>query len=469
VWRLDARAQAALVRAGDASAVELVDAAIARIERLDPVLNAVVVPLYERALDHVRRGLPAAAPDAPFEGVPFLPKDAGQELAGTPHWVGTPVLRRTGHRSPLTTPLAARFEELGFVTLGKTNVPELSSGSTTEPRELGPTRNPWDTDRTAGGSSGGSAAAVAAGLVSVAHGADASGSLRFPAAACGLVTLKPTRGRVPGGMAAAGMVDPLGMWCDLVLTRTAGDLAAVFGLVAAGAPAVGPFATDPGGLRVGLLASDPIVGLPVDPACADAVHRTGALLEGFGHRVDVDHPPALDGLFGRVATDFAVFGAHGRHTQVQWLEERVGRALEPGDISPTLAEQAARGAAVAAAEVAGAVDRLRTAMAAVADWWHDHDILVTPTMNQPPWPIGSGNEGQEGRFSGGFPLAFSFTGQPAMSLPVHATDAGLPVGVQVVGRAGTDEHLLGLAAKLEEATAWPERWPRTATAGGALR
>ena len=449
------------MRRGDVTAGELVDTAIDRIERLDAELNAVVIPLYDRARAQLA-GLGEHGTGAPFAGVPFLLKDAGQELAGTPHWVGTPVLHRTNHRSPETTPLARRFEELGFVTVGKTNVPELSSGSTTEPRALGPTRNPWDPERTAGGSSGGSAAAVAAGLVAVAHGADATGSLRFPASACGLVTLKPTRGRVPGSMGAAGIDDALELWCDFVLARTVGDLTAFFGLLAT-PPTRPPASPARVPLRVGLLLSDPILGPPPDPACTEAVERTGTLLEALGYDVDTDHPSALGGLFARVAGDFAIVGAHGRASQARWLEARVGRLLEPGDISPALAEQAAQGDGVTGADLARATRNLRSAMAAVLPWWDDHDVLVTPAMREPPWPIGSGNEGREGRFSGGFPMPFSFTGQPAMSVPVHSTDAGLPVGVQLVGAMGADEALLAMAGRLEEVLAWPDRWPALAT------
>ena len=196
-WRLDATAQAALIRHGETTPEELVELALARIERLNPAINAVITPLPEDA-----RRLVAALPndDLPFRGVPILLKDAGEELEGTQYYLGTSILRNMDYRSKRTTELVHRLLEAGFIPIGKTNVPELSYGFSTEPPAFGPTRNPWDPSRSAGGSSGGSAAAVAAGFVSVAQGSDGNGSIRVPAACCGLVTLRPSRGLVPAAI-----------------------------------------------------------------------------------------------------------------------------------------------------------------------------------------------------------------------------------------------------------------------------
>ncbi len=182
LWRLDATAQAALVRSGQVTVAELVDAAIGRTERLNPQVNAVITPLFDAAR---RRAADGVDREAPFAGVPLLVKDACLEIAGTPYYLGSRVPRDIDYRSKTTTELAERFQRAGFIVFGKTNLPELSSGVTTEPSAFGPTRNPWDLARTAGGSSGGSAAAVACGMTSVAHGGDATGSLRYrpPAAA----------------------------------------------------------------------------------------------------------------------------------------------------------------------------------------------------------------------------------------------------------------------------------------------
>src|SRR5438105_1069845 len=219
LWKLDAVAQAALVRSREVTPVELLEAAIGRIELLNPQLNAVITPLYERARIRATK----VDRDAPFAGVPLLLKDACQQIGGTPYYIGTSVLRDLGYRSTRTTELTEGFERAGFVALGKTNVPELSSGATTEPRAFGATCNPWDLTRTPGGSSGGSAAAVAAGMVSIASGGDAGGSLRYPAACCGLVTLKPSRGGVPAET-PTGDEDVLGMWSEFVLARSVRDL-----------------------------------------------------------------------------------------------------------------------------------------------------------------------------------------------------------------------------------------------------
>lgn len=228
LWRLDATAQAALVRSRDLAPSELVEAAIARVDALNPAVNAVVTPLYDDAL--------AAAAhvdlDAPFAGVPLLVKDACLQVEGTPYYLGLRALRDTDYRSTRTTLLARRLRGAGCIFLGKTNVPELSATASTEPPAFGPTRNPWDLARTPAGSSGGSAAAVACGMTSLAHGADGGGSLRYPAAACGVVTLKPSRGRVPSET-ATGEPDLLGTWSEFALGRTVRDLAALLDAVGA--------------------------------------------------------------------------------------------------------------------------------------------------------------------------------------------------------------------------------------------
>lgn len=209
LWEFDAVGTACLLRDGEVTAGEVLEATVARIEAHRD-LNAVVIDLFDRA-----RQRTAAGVSGPFAGVPLLLKDACQELAGTPHWVGTAVLHQGKHRSATTTPLASLFEQLGFVIVGKGNVPELSVSSSTESAEFGATHNPYRRGTTAGGSSGGCAAAVAARLTPVAHGSDGSGSLRIPASACGLLTLKPSRGRGPASLPAAGDVDLSG--CGLSL------------------------------------------------------------------------------------------------------------------------------------------------------------------------------------------------------------------------------------------------------------
>ncbi|MDA1002909.1 MAG: amidase, partial [Chloroflexi bacterium] len=313
LWRLDATEQAALVRRGEVSPDELIDIAVARIERLNPRVNAVIALFPEAARRQARE---RRTRDAPFAGVPMLLKDAVQELAGTPYTLATPLLRDLGHRSPRTTEFARRLRRAGFVFIGKTNLPELSSGVTTEPEAFGATRNPWDLNRTVSGSSGGSAAAVASGMVAIAHGGDATGSLRFPAAACGVATLKPTRGAMPHRTPAA-QPDAHRVWTDFVLTRSVRDLRGVLASVRNDhPPAPAPNATRH--LRIGLLTEDVIARQAVDPTCVAAVERAGEALRGLGHRVEHAHPPALATFLRPLAASGAL--SYGRVTQRRWLE-----------------------------------------------------------------------------------------------------------------------------------------------------
>ncbi len=439
---------AAAIRSGLVSEREVVDAAIARVERLDRQLGAVVIPLFERALNNATGDRRAEL----FGGVPMLLKDAGEELDGTPHWVGTQGLRSAASRSTTTTMLAGRFEELGFAIIGKSACPELSASSTTEPAGFAPTRNPWDPTRTAGGSSGGSAAAVAAGLVPLAHGSDATGSLRFPASHCGVVTLKPTRGRIPQE-APTGQSDPLRVWTQFALARDIEDLRRLFPLLASGEATQSPFRRS---LRVGLLDRDPIIGLPVDSECVRAVHVFGDAMLLLGHRVERDFPPALATLFGPFRTSMAVLEPWIRFEQRTWMEQRLARPCQPGDLTDEILELAEQGGRLASPVVGEAWARVRQAMAPIPSWWDTgFDLLATPVMLAPPWKLGEAAPGKTGMFC----APFSFTGQPALVVPVAVTPDGLPVGVQIIGRHGDDEVLLDLGATLQEAIGWLERRP----------
>src|SRR2546427_2545055 len=308
---LDATAQAELVRQRKVSPRELVDAAVARIERLNPKLNAVVTQRFEKARAE------AAAPDlpaGPFRGVPFLLKDLICHSAGDPYHAGMRLLRELGWIERYDTHLAARFRAAGFVFLGRTNVPELGPAPTTEPVAYGPTRNPWDTSRSPGGSSGGSAAAVAAGLVPVAHANDGGGSIRIPSSECGLVGLKPSRGRTSLGPDAGEGWG--GLSVEHVVARSVRDTAAVLDAVAGylpgdpytAPPPARPFRDEAGGppgrLRVGLLVKAPAGQAEVHPECATAARETARLLESLGHRVEGSFPvPLAEDEGGRAAGD----------------------------------------------------------------------------------------------------------------------------------------------------------------------
>src|SRR3954447_23643153 len=273
---LDATAQAELVSSGEASPTELVDAAIARVEALNPELNAVIHDLSEEG----RQAAAGELPDGPFKGVPFLFKDIGAALAGQPFHLGSRVLKEVDFRIPVDTYLGQRFRDAGFVTIGKTNVPELGILPTTDPVAYGPSKTPWDTSRSTGGSSGGSAAAVASGMVAVAHANDGGGSIRIPASCCGLVGLKPWRGRVSRGPEFTAVDDML--VAELCVSRSVRDTAAVLDAVhgrAPGDPYVAPAPTrpytdeleaDPKGLRIGLMTQQPVQAGVVDPAVVDA-------------------------------------------------------------------------------------------------------------------------------------------------------------------------------------------------------
>src|ERR1700751_4309664 len=298
---LDAIAQAELVRQRRVSPLELVDAAIDRIHALNPRLNAVIIPLFDQARAQAKSG---AIPDGPFRGVPFLLKDLGAAYGGDPLYMGMRLLRDAHFVAPHDTYLAAKFKAAGFICLGKTNTPERGLITTTEPEAFGPSRNPWDVTRSTGGSSGGSAAAVAARMVAVAHANDGGGSIRIPASECGLVGLKPSRGRVSLGPDVGDAWH--GLAIEHVVTRSVRDSAAVLDAIAGNMPG-DPYSAPPqrrpfvqeigtrrGRLRIGVMKRSPKGGSPLHPDCAAAVEEVAKLLQSLGHSVQESHPAALD-------------------------------------------------------------------------------------------------------------------------------------------------------------------------------
>ncbi len=426
---LSASDQLELLAADEADPDELRDAGIRRCEALNPAVGFLVAALYERAPG----------------GVPMLLKDAGQEIAGTPHWVGLAALREAGHRSAHTTALAARFEHAGFSIIGKSACPLLANGVTTEPPGFPPTRNPWNLSRSVGGSSGGAAAAVACGVVPIAHGSDATGSLRFPAALCGLVTLVPTAGIVEA-VPPCGR-PPNGVWRDFVLARDARDLTLLFGILA------GPHNPEPprSDQRVRVLDHDPELGLSVDPACTRAVHTVGTLLEELGYDVEAGWPAALDTLWQRVGQAFAVTADATRPPVLRWIEEQLGRPLEDGDVPSDVIEAAERDEARTPAERERARSVIDSAIRPLLGWWDDHDLLVTPATFMAGWPLGDQPGYPE---CGTLAAPFSLTGQPSIVIPVLDDASRAPVGVQIVGWRGGDGELLRLANSLQTHLEW---------------
>jgi len=459
---LDATAQAELVRTKQVKPLELVDAAIARIERLNPSVNAVVTPMYDEARELAAGPLP----DGPFAGVPFLLKDLGALYRGARYTAGSAFLK--DWVSPMDTELVARYRRAGLVVLGKSNTPELGLVPTTEPALFGPTRNPWDLTRTAGGSSGGAAAAVAAGMVPFAHGSDGGGSIRIPASCCGLFGLKVSRGRNPRN-------PDLGLSVDHVLTRSVRDSAALLDATAGPAPGdpywappparpyIEEVGADPGRLRIAFTAAAP-TGVPVHPDCVAAVEDAAALCADLGHVV-TEAPAPIDGpAFARA---FTGFWAAMCATTVDSLAQLTGRTPTPEQFEPFTWALAELGRQRSAPEHLLAVVHLQAVAAAMAAFFTEYDLWLTPTVSQPPPPLGSFEAPPDNPLA---PLARSgafvpFTppanaiGAPAMSVPLYWNGEGLPVGVQFVGRFGDEATLLRLAAQLEQARPWAKRRP----------
>lgn len=466
---MDATAQAELVASGEVSAVELLDAAVARIETIDPALNAVVLRWFDAA-----RELAASdeLPDGPFRGVPFLLKDLWAHHAGQPLTNGNRALAAERPVSDADTTLVARYRAAGFVIAGRTNSPELGSLPVTEPVAYGPTRNPWDTSRTPGGSSGGSAAAVAAGLVPIAHASDGGGSIRIPASCCGLVGLKVSQGRITLGPTRSE--SNLGV--EHCVSRTVRDTARLLDAthgpgigdtVIAPAPA-GSFldevGADPGRLRIGLLDHDPR-GSEIDPACADAARSAARMLEGLGHDIESAWPDVLADT--TMTARFMALWATNMATGIASMGAQIGRELTEDEVEPVNWAQAQYAGMFTAVQLADAQAATVEFRRAVQQWWADGwDLLLTPTCGEPPVPIGEHDPAPGDPMAGmrraarfvPFTPAFNMSGQPAISLPLHWHD-GLPIGVQLVAAYGREDLLLRVASQLEASNPWADRRP----------
>lgn len=465
----DALGQAELVRKKEISAAELVEAAISRIEDLNPRLNAVITPMYEHARERAR-----SPGSGPFAGVPFLLKDLLAEYAGFRFTQGTAFLR--DYVSKHDTELVKRLKRCGLIVVGKTNAPELGVGPTTEPRLFGPTRNPWDLERTPGGSSGGSAAAVAAGLVPMAHGNDAGGSIRVPASCCGVFGLKPTRARNPLGPDCGDIFS--GLVAEHALTRSVRDSAALLDATSAADPGDPYWAppprrpflqevgADPGALRLAFTARDPL-GRDVDADAEAAVASSAELCAGLGHEV-VEASPDLD--FELLWKSFTTVLAAGFCWIVDDLGKKTGRPPAPEFFEPFVWAFVSRGRRISASEYLAHVQVLQQMTRRVARFFRDHDVWLTPTTGSAPVPLGtfaySGGDPFEVRRRMAAFTPFTYianaTGQPAMSVPLHWNGEGMPLGSQFVARFGDEATLLRLAAQLEEARPWSRRRPPVA-------
>ena len=466
---LDAVALRDLVAAGEVTPAEVAEGAIARIEAADPVLNAVVVPLPD-----IGRAIAAdpELPRGPFYGVPFLLKDVGACLAGLPLYMGNGLLRSLGWRAPSDTILGARFRAAGVVTIGKTALPEFGCQPTTQSSAFGACRNPWDTTRSTAGSSGGAAAAVAAGMVPVAHASDIGGSIRLPAAWCGVVGLKPSRGRT----SSLPITDP--NLVEHVITRSVRDTAAFLDAVGGADPADiyhlplpdVPYATTmsetPDGLRIGYIESVEAIEVTVDADCVAAVTETAGLLEALGHPVEPGGPARL--FDEEFATHHLRSAGWEFHHMLDGLATAIGRPLTPDDVEPYSWALASIGANLTDATYSASQTWQRAYTAQVSAWWAgDFDLLLTPAAGEPPallaelLPPSADPLSILPRFERiwCFAAPFSVTGQPAISLPIGQTAAGLPVGVQLVAALGREDLLLRVAAQLEAAAPWRHRRP----------
>jgi len=464
---LDATGQAALVRRGELTPAELVEAAIARIEALNPALNAVVATAYDQALA-AARGNPAG----PLAGVPYLLKDLVCECAGMPFTEGSRFLSR--NVSTFDSELVVRLRRAGLIILGKTSTPEFGMAPTTESVLFGATRNPWAADRSTSGSSGGSAAAVASGMLPAAHGSDLGGSIRYPASACGLFGLKPTRGRNPLGPEYGDVVGGNGV--EHALTRSVRDSAAL--LDATCGPDLGdpywapprqrPYADevgrDPGRLRIGWTART-VDGDLGHPDCVAAVEDAALLCASLGHDVAEAEPLAITPEVG--AAIGTLIHAATAWVLRYWIR-RVGREPEPDEIEPLTRALWKEGERVSAASYLLAVGEIQRFARMVERFLTRVDLILTPTMSTPPLPLGVIRStaddpwrsmqvsGQSVRYAG---VVANLTGNPAMSVPLWWNSEGLPIGVHFLGRFGDDATLFRLAAQLETARPWAARRP----------
>ena len=465
---------AALVRAGEISARELVDASLEAIERRDGRINAfthVDADGARAVADTIGPGDPR-----PFAGVPVAIKD-NRAVAGMPITMGSDLYADVV--SARDAFVVGRLRAAGFVIVGKTNMPENGILPTTEPRRFGPTANPWDLGRTPGGSSGGSAAAVAAGMVPIAHGNDGGGSIRIPAACCGLVGLKPARGRVSGGPEAGQSF--LGV--DGVLTRGVADTAALLdvlagyepgdanwappqpaGAFAAAAAAAGAFFGRP--LRIGLAFNTPLDAAEVDPLAVGAARDAAQLLASFGHEVEEVTPP-WSGL-GLLPDFTRAFGPLISMTTAAG-GRLAGRDVHETDVEPLTWAMYERSQTLNVLDHLIAQSRLESVARSIIAWMLDRplDVLVTPALAARPLRTGEvhgrgpdpwGNYRRSGTFTP-YTAMLNVTGQPAVSLPLYHGDDGLPLAVQLIAQPARDDVLLALGAQLEAALPWADRAP----------
>jgi amidase len=481
--RYDALGLAELVRTKQVSAEELVDEAIARAERVNPQLNALICARFDQARAEAQQALP----EGPFTGVPFVAKDLGPKLAGVPLTSGSRYFK--DYVPDHDDEYFVRAKGAGLVLIGKSNTPEMGLAPVTEPRLFGPTRNPWDLERTSGGSSGGSAALVASGVLPMAHGNDMGGSIRIPASCCGIFGMKPSRGRTPtvGGVIGDANV-------DLGLSRSVRDSAALLdavrierGLLYDAPPFAGNYldevARDPDRLRIAVV-HDPMLGTEIDPACRAAVENAATLCEQLGHEVEIASPSGVN--YSEVALALILIFASTIGWKMHAANPLTGKKLRAGDLEPGTWAMVVISELLSADDLTTAVQHQRDLARAFEAFMSRYDVMLMPTLSAPPVRIGelaltkseemqievlarlraktlmrkAAQEIAKSLFDWlPFTPIFNLTGQPAMSVPLHWTPEQLPVGVQFAARLGDEATLFRLAGQLERAQPWSDRRP----------
>lgn len=480
--KYDGLALGKLVRDGELDPVELLDATIGNIEKINPILNAVIHEMYDEArrvaLKWQQEIVAGRAADVAFCGVPFFLKDLLAEYKGAPFNEGCRAL--AGYVSEIDSELVIRQRKSGVVVCGKTNTPEFGGAPVTEPELHGATLNPWNIAHTPGGSSGGSAAMVAAGVVPMAHANDGGGSIRIPAACCGLFGMKPTRGRNPLGPLFGDLGS--GIIYEHVVSRSVRDSAAM--LDATAGPAIGdPYAApaddvsylaqcdrDPKALKIGFITQLPSGWHETTTPHADCVagvEASAKLCASLGHNVeevaaDTFSHPDMPATFG---PRFSSFVAH----VIAYWEEKLGRSMTRDDMEDATWDWYQSALGLSAPAYLRAVEDAQIFSRKMANWYEsgNFDVLLMPTLAVPPVKVGAfmPNPDKPGQWLHdilnfvAFTYVYNLTGQPAMSVPLHWNAAGLPIGMQFAGRFGDEATLFSLAGQLERAQPWQSRRP----------
>jgi len=468
--KYDGLGLAELVRNGEIKPSELVEAATTRIEKHNSALNAVVHKAYDLG-EAAARMAEQSPSDAPFSGVPFLLKDIGAMCEGLPKQMGSKFLQ--GFIAPMDSELARRYKQSGACILGTTNAPEFGLVPTTESQLYGKCHNPWNLQHSTGGSSGGSAAAVAAGIVPLAHANDGGGSIRIPAACCGLVGMKPTRARITDGPLSGELLG--GLVNDHVVSRSVRDSAAMLDATAGpmpGDPYVAPpprgtfldaAMREPGQLRVAVCATQ-FDGTAIHPEVSEATRKTAATLASLGHVVTEDTIAEIPTI---TADAFVTIWSVGAATGLDGFGQLLGKQVQKDDVESITWMLYERGKNTSASEYIAAWDSIYGLGRTIGQFFERYDVWLTPTLAQPPAKLGDIDTMREDAYDAFMELinyvpftpVFNATGQPSISLPLHQSADGLPLGMMLTGRYGDEETLYSMAGQLEQALPWRDRTP----------